>query len=81
MYCDMETDGGGWTVIQRRNASMGWVDFVRNWADYENGFDGEFWIGLKNIYELTTQQNMALRLSVWNTSTDQLYWNYPYFAI
>ena len=80
----METDGGGWTVIQRRNASMGWVDVVRNWADYENGFgdmDGEFWIGLKNIYELTTQQNMALRLSVWNTSTDQLYWNYPYFAI
>ena len=80
----METDGGGWTVIQRRNASMGWVNFARNWADYEKGFgdlDGEFWIGLKNIHELTTQQHMELRLSVWNTSTDQLYWNYPFFAV
>ena len=84
VYCDMETDGGGWTVIQRRNASMGWVDFARNWADYENGFgdvDGEFWIGLKNIHELTTQQNMALRLSVWNTNTDTFFWNYPFFAV
>ena len=84
VYCDIETDGGGWTVIQRRNASMGWVDVVRNWADYENGFgdlDGEFWIGLKNIYELTSQQRMELRLSVWNTNTDKLYWNYPLFAV
>jgi hypothetical protein len=38
VYCDMETDGGGWIVIQRRNASMGWVNFTRNWADYEAGF-------------------------------------------
>ena len=84
VYCDMETDSGGWTVIQRRNASMGWVNFTRNWADYEKGFgdlDGEFWIGLKNIYELTSQQNMALRMSVWNTNTGKLQWNYPFFAV
>ena len=58
VYCDMETDGGGWIVIQRRNASMGWVNFVRGWTDYKNGFgdlDGEFWIGLKQIHELTNQ--------------------------
>ena len=52
MNCDMETDCGGWIVIQRRNASLGTVNFTRNWEDYENGFgdlDDEFWIGLRNI--------------------------------
>ena len=76
--CDMETDGGGWTIIQRRNASMGWVNFARSWADYEKGFgdlDGEFWIGLKNIHELTNQQRMSLRLSVWNNTVHYVNWN------
>ena len=84
VYCDMETDGGGWIVIQRRNASMGWVNFTRRLVDYESGFgdlDGEFWIGLKNIYELTNQQTMALRLSVWNDSENAINWNYQHFAI
>ena len=65
----METDGGGWIVIQRRNANFERVNFTRNWEDYVNGFgdlDGEFWIGLNNIYQLTNQQNMELQISVWN---------------
>ena len=84
VYCDMETDGGGWIVIQRRNASMGWVNFTRNISDYEKGFgdlDGEFWIGLKNIYELTNQQNMELRTKVWNVSGSSMGWNYHLFKI
>ena len=69
----METDGGGWTVIQRRNASLGRVNFVRDWKNYENGFgdlDGEYWIGLNNIYELTNQQRMKLRMTVWNDTSN-----------
>ena len=66
--CDMETDGGGWIVIQRR-ITNGIVNFTRNWEDYVNGFgdlDGEFWIGLNNIYQLTNQQEVELQISVWN---------------
>ena len=63
----METDGGGWIVIQRRNASTRWVNFARGWVDYKNGFgdlDGEFWIGLQQIYELTNQQRFELNVRV-----------------
>ena len=84
VYCDMETDSYGWIVIQRRNASLGRVNFVRNWEDYENGFgdiDGEFWIGLKKIYELTNQQRMTLKLSVWNDTSTLATWEYPHFSI
>ena len=48
-YCDLDTDGGGWIVIQRNKKDSA-VHFSRNWADYEKGFgdlNTEFWYGLE----------------------------------
>lgn len=52
VYCDMDYDGGGWTVIQRRGAPLerGVVrqDFAQGWSAYEKGFgsaEQDYWIG------------------------------------
>lgn len=65
----METDDGGWTVIQRR--MDGSVDFNRKWKDYVIGFgdlSGEFWLGLSKIHRITESPsnddfNMSLRIN------------------
>jgi hypothetical protein len=55
VLCDLESEGGGWTIIQRRGHSLPpsqrRVDFYRNWTDYEMGFgslEQDFWLGKKN---------------------------------
>ncbi|XP_003385432.1 PREDICTED: fibrinogen-like protein A [Amphimedon queenslandica] len=56
VYCDMETDGGGWTVLLRRQD--GSVEFHRNLAQYESGFGdltGEHWLGNVKMHQLTNQ--------------------------
>lgn len=53
-FCEQETFGGGWLVIQHR--FDGSEDFYGNWHDYKVGFgklDGEFWLGLEMVHRLT----------------------------
>ena len=82
-YCDMETDGGGWLVIQRR-IENGTVDFYRNWTDYVQGFgdlEGEFWYGLENIHCLTTRDDVELRIELGNGTTPSIVWTYQLFRV
>uniref|UniRef100_A0A3B5BJ39 Angiopoietin-related protein 7-like n=1 Tax=Stegastes partitus TaxID=144197 RepID=A0A3B5BJ39_9TELE len=65
VYCDMDTDGGGWTVIQRR--VDGSVNFDRSWRDYRDGFGdlhSEFWLGNDHIHDLSTQGDYSLRIDM-----------------
>uniref|UniRef100_A0A1X7T529 Fibrinogen C-terminal domain-containing protein n=1 Tax=Amphimedon queenslandica TaxID=400682 RepID=A0A1X7T529_AMPQE len=82
VYCDMETDGGGWTVFQRRQD--GSVDFYRNWTDYENGFGdptGEFWLGLSKIHRLTKEGSNTLRVDLGDFEGNTSYANYSTFSV
>ncbi|CAH2311997.1 Hypothetical predicted protein [Pelobates cultripes] len=64
-YCDMVTDGGGWTVFQRRQD--GSVDFNRTWQEYKQGFgslQGEHWLGNENLHSLTRLGQHTLRIEL-----------------
>ena len=79
----METDGGGWTVFQRRKD--GSVDFYRNWVDYEEGFgdlNGEFWLGLSKIHRLTQDgTDNTLRVDLRDFDDETRYAKYNTFNI
>ena len=78
----METDGGGWTVFQRRQD--GSVYFYRYWTDYENGFGnltGEFWLGLSKIHRLTKEGSNTLRVDLGDFQGNTAYANYSTFSI
>ena len=81
--CDMDTDGGGWLVIQRR-IEGGTVDFYRKWEDYEEGFgnlDTEFWYGLRNLHCLTTREEMELQIDLEDENGNQVTWRYQEFRV
>ena len=78
----METDGGGWTVFQRRQD--GSVDFYKYWTDYENGFGnliGEFWLGLGKIDRLTKEQSNTLRVDLGDFDGNTSYAQYTTFSV
>ena len=82
VFCDQETAGGGWIVVQRR--LDGTVDFYRNWFDYrEHGFGnvgGEFWLGLEKIHRLTKSQS-KLRVDLEDFDGNTAYADYNMFSV
>lgn len=82
VFCDMESNGGGWTVIQRR--INGSVNFNRTWADYKNGFGdlrGEFWLGNDRIHLLTRAKDMVLRIELEDFQGVREYAKYSLFYV
>lgn len=81
VYCNM-TDGGGWTVFQRR--VDGTVDFYRDWDSYKVGFGSpghEHWLGNDKLHYLSTQKRYTIRIDLVNLDNSPYYAKYDYFQI
>ncbi|GBO21995.1 Techylectin-5A, partial [Araneus ventricosus] len=85
VFCDMDTDGGGWTVIQRRgNFSRPADYFFKDWSNYKIGFgdiEKDFWLGNDNIYFLTNQRPYSIRFDLQAVDGEKRHAHYDGFWI
>jgi len=86
-YCDMETDGGGWTVFQRRDNIQPRVNFSVGWDHYRWGLgllDGEFWWGNEKVFLMTgvhRDRQYALRIDMEDWEGNRRYALYQGFRL
>ncbi|XP_069950906.1 ficolin-1 [Cherax quadricarinatus] len=84
VYCDMDNNGGGWTVIQRREDVLPHEDFYRTWMEYALGFgnlSGEFWLGLDHIHALTDQTFNQIRFELADFDNVTRWAEYQFFYV
>nr|XP_034316288.1 ficolin-2 [Crassostrea gigas] len=82
VFCDMDKDGGGWTVFQRRQD--GSEDFYRTWTDYKNGFgnlSSEFWLGNDKLHHLLSQGTYEMRMDMVDFDNQTRYVKYSSFNV
>uniref|UniRef100_UPI00398EF011 angiopoietin-2a n=1 Tax=Pristiophorus japonicus TaxID=55135 RepID=UPI00398EF011 len=81
-FCDMESNGGGWTIVQRRQD--GKTDFKRTWKEYKTGFGdpaGEYWLGNEYVHQLTNQKNYVLRIQMRDWEANEAFSRYNQFYL
>lgn len=81
-YCDMTTDDGGWTVIQKRVDAI--QTFNMSWTQYENGFGdvtSSHWLGLKYIHSMTYGKRYVLRVEFTDWAGIKHYAEYDNFKV
>ena len=82
-YCDMETDGGGWTVFQRHQSDS--VNFTKGWAEYKNGFgdlSDSFWWGNEKLAQaLNDGRQYELRIDLFDWEGQHRYAKYSHFYV
>ncbi|XP_045175873.2 fibrinogen C domain-containing protein 1-A-like [Mercenaria mercenaria] len=79
--CDMDTAGGGWTVLQKR---ISYSDFSQDWYDYQIGFgnlSGNFWLGNQQIHKITGQGWYELRVDLESMYSIIAYAQYNVFSV
>ncbi|CAM4741894.1 unnamed protein product [Rotaria magnacalcarata] len=84
VLCDMNTDGGGWTVFQKRDDYSPREDFYRTWLEYKRGFGDlqrQFWLGNDRLSILTNQDSYQLRVDLEDFDAQKRFAEYSSFRI
>ncbi|KAF7241730.1 Fibrinogen-like protein 1-like protein, partial [Varanus komodoensis] len=83
VYCDMDYDGGGWTVLHRNDVSQK-TPWSGSWQDYKQGFGnlrGNHWLGNEIIYLLTRQNAFTVRFVIVDGNGKNKYAEYQSFRV
>ncbi|XP_052800828.1 angiopoietin-1-like [Mya arenaria] len=82
VFCDVDIDGGGWIVFQRRK--YGSEDFDRAWEDYKLGFGhlkNDFWWGNEKLHLMTRGKPRELRIDLEDFDGNEAFAKYSSFRI
>lgn len=82
VFCEMNTNHGGWTTIQRRYD--GTVNFYRFWNDYKTGFgniSGEHWLGNDNLHVILRQKSYQVRFDIEDFYGNTAYATYTHIYV
>ncbi|CAF3329821.1 unnamed protein product [Rotaria socialis] len=84
VFCDMDTDGGGWTVLQRRGDYNQQSNFFVTWSSYKRGFgdlNRDFWLGNEKIHALTNQDEYRLHIDMEDFNDQSRFVDYEWFFV
>ncbi|XP_027560785.1 fibrinogen-like protein 1-like protein [Neopelma chrysocephalum] len=83
VYCEMNGQDVGWTVIQRNNRDTS-ITWNESWSTYKHGFgnvNSEFWLGNEYIYQITKQRVYQVRFLIWDASDNKKFADYNLFSL
>ncbi|XP_065429233.1 fibrinogen-like protein 1-like protein [Chrysemys picta bellii] len=83
VWCDMDTEGKGWTVV-RRNSYNTEITWKESWSTYKYGFGNvqqDYWLGNEYLSLLTRQNIYKVRFVVEDKSNNTRYAEYDIFSV
>ena len=82
VYCDMQTDGGGWLVLLRRNeGSVNFRQALKKCKIKIGDLLREFWNGLTKMNRFTSSENQELRIDLEDWEGNTAYAKYSHFSV
>lgn len=83
VWCDMDTEGKGWTVVQR-NSHDTELTWKQSWTTYKYGFGNvhsDYWLGTEYLHLLTQQGTYKVRFVVRDKANVTHYAEYDIFRV